>query len=120
MVNKKSLDKVNGGQRGLEERQKKDKGRDRERAGVRDFKEKKRKDPGKSKRLIDIEKEVSGRVKTDGSWSMKTHSTSGLPAHRGTEAGLYPQPGAAFVGHVSGESPSLLDDPHREKDGKTQ
>lgn len=48
-------------------------------------------DPGKSKRLIYRVKEVSERGKTHGFWGMKTHSTFGLPAGRGTR-GRPPSP----------------------------
>lgn len=72
------------------------------RVGVRDLEQKKRKhseDPGKSNRLIDIVKKVTRGVKTRGSSSVKTHSTSRLPARRGERGKPLSQDTGSLCGH---------------------
>lgn len=83
----------------------------------RDIKEErkqdKRTDLGRRHRLIGIESKVSGTVWSWGSRKREKsfHLWTGS-GERGARRVSRPQSQAAFVGHVGGDGPSLLNDPH--------
>lgn len=92
--------------------------------GVRDINEEQKRDTrtdvGRRHGLVDIESEVSGTVwswgsrKREKSFHLWTRSD-----RRGARQVSRPQSQAAFVGHVGGDGPSLLNDPHSGTGGNT-
>lgn len=77
-------------------------------------------DLGRRHRLVDIESEVSA---TAWSWGSRKREKSFHLWTRSDERGARqvsrPQSQAAFVGHVGGDGPSLLNDPHSGTGGNT-
>lgn len=91
---------------------------------MRDIKEEqkqdKRRDLGRRHRLVDPEGEVSGTVWSWGSRKREKsfHLWTGS-GQRGARQVSRPQSQAAFVGHVGGDGPPLLNDPHSGMGGNT-